>query len=172
MDLHLLHQLSQSAYTKVHSTETALLRVHSDIVRALDRTTCVLLILLDLSAAFYTIDHDILLYRLQSLIGCVVRHMTGSVPIFEVANISVLINGIPSTFGELLFGVSQGSVLGQLLFIIYTSPLGKLLKSLGIHYYLYTDDIELYLTFDIKDGSEAVGKMEHALSWMANIFYA
>ncbi|XP_070567335.1 uncharacterized protein [Ptychodera flava] len=57
----------QSAYKKHHSTETALLKVHNDICTALDRGQCVLLILLDLSAAFDTIDHDILITRLSKL---------------------------------------------------------------------------------------------------------
>jgi hypothetical protein len=55
----------QSAYHVSHSVETALLRVHSDITRAIGSRKCVLLILLDLSAAFDTVDHAILLHRLD-----------------------------------------------------------------------------------------------------------
>ena len=51
----------QCAYKENHSTETALVRVHSDIIKALDNHECVLLVLLDLSAAFDTVDHKILL---------------------------------------------------------------------------------------------------------------
>jgi len=50
----------QSAYRKYHSTETATLRVQNDILRNLDQRKCMLLVLLDLSAAFDTIDHNIL----------------------------------------------------------------------------------------------------------------
>ena len=56
---------SQSAYQKHHSTETALLRVQNDILQAIDRKKCVMLLLLDLSVAFDTIDHEILLQRLR-----------------------------------------------------------------------------------------------------------
>ena len=54
----------QSAYKKYHSCETALLRVQNDILCALDDNKCVVLLMLDLSAAFDTVDHDILLYRM------------------------------------------------------------------------------------------------------------
>ena len=59
----------QSSYEELHSSETALLRVNNDILRALDNGQCVVLILLDLSAAFDTIDHGILLERLVRYVG-------------------------------------------------------------------------------------------------------
>ncbi len=59
----------QSAYWKYHSTETALLRVHNDILRALDCHRNVMLVLLDLSAAFDTVEHHILLRRLRDRYG-------------------------------------------------------------------------------------------------------
>ena len=59
----------QSAYRKHHSTETAVLRVLSDILTAIDKQQVTLLALLDLSAAFDCVDYDILLSRLQSTFG-------------------------------------------------------------------------------------------------------
>ena len=64
-----LHECMQSAYRPNHSVETALLKVHNDIVCSLDKKQAVMLILLDLSAAFDTIDHQILLRRLHDDIG-------------------------------------------------------------------------------------------------------
>ena len=69
MTIHNLHEIFQSSYKEFHSTETALIRIQSDIMTALDKNECVLLIILDLSAAFDTIDHDILLDRLKTKIG-------------------------------------------------------------------------------------------------------
>ena len=61
-----LDEKLQSAYKKLHSTETALLRVHDDILRTVDRGCIVVLLLLDLSAAFDTVDHGLLLHRLNT----------------------------------------------------------------------------------------------------------
>ena len=63
-----LHTSSQSAYREFHSTGTALLRVHNDILRAIDNKKEVVLVLLDLSA-FHTIDHDILIIRIRTQFG-------------------------------------------------------------------------------------------------------
>ena len=59
----------QSAYRRYHSTETAMLKVLSDVLLAADNQKVTLLALLDLSAAFDCVDHDILLHRLQSIFG-------------------------------------------------------------------------------------------------------
>ena len=59
---------------------------------------------------------------------------------------------------------SQGSVLRPLLLIIYTSPLGEFLKSLGIHYQLYIDDIQCYRTFNVEDDPEAAKNIEDVVS--------
>jgi hypothetical protein len=64
-----LYGTFQSAYRSCHSTETALLRLHNDVMIALDQKHDVILILLDLSAAFDTIDHGILLHRLKAPFG-------------------------------------------------------------------------------------------------------
>ena len=119
------------------------------------------LVLADLSAVFDTIDHDILLERLQSFIVLSGKAYDWFCSYIQGRKQSVLIIGIPSTFLELLFGVPQGSVLCPLLFIIYTSPLGELLTSLGIHYHLYDDDTQLYFTFDIEDGSDGTCHLMH-----------
>ena len=69
LDANNLNVIYQSAYRKLHSTETALIRVHNDIAMALDHKSSVILLLLELSAAFDTVDHCILLSRLSSRFG-------------------------------------------------------------------------------------------------------
>ncbi len=65
----ILTDIFQSAYMKGHSTETAPLKVQNDILVKVDKDHAVLLVLLDLSVAFDTIDHEILLKRLSSQCG-------------------------------------------------------------------------------------------------------
>ena len=107
----------QSAYRSGHSTETALLRVHSDIVSAIDKGRGVFLILLDLSAAFDTVDHMILLSFLKDYIG-----LDGpALKLFETyltkRTQCISIKGVLSELSELAYGVPQGSVLGPIAFL-------------------------------------------------------
>ena len=69
MDYNDLHDPLQSAYKTAHSTESALLKVQNDILRTVDQGGVALLVLLDLSAAFDTIDHSILLDRMRHQLG-------------------------------------------------------------------------------------------------------
>ena len=64
-----LNEPMQSAYKANHSTETALIKVHSDIIQAIEEDRIMLLVLLDLSSAFDTVDHDILIQRMATSFG-------------------------------------------------------------------------------------------------------
>ena len=135
-----LYPKLQAAYQQFHSTETALLHVQNDILRAIDDKKEVILVLLDLSAAFDTIYHNILLSRLQTQYG-----FTGTViKWFEFylrgRSQTVVIGGIESNPQPVISGVPQGSVLGPLLFILYLGPIGDVIKSYGLDCMLYADD--------------------------------
>ncbi len=137
----------QSAYKMYHSTETALLRVQSDILTEIDNQNVVLLVLLDLSAAFDTIDHGILLKRLAK--KCKIK---GTVLSWIKSYLTdrkqkVKIGKETSDEEDIKYGVPQGSVLGPILFTIYMSPLGKIMERHGIQYHIYADDTQLYIAF-------------------------
>ena len=115
----------QSAYTKFNSTETTLLAVHDHIIKAMSQQQVTGLCLLDLSAAFDTIGHSILLHRLETWFGFTETVLSWIHSYLSFRSFSVDINGIKSP-SQLLYGVPQGSVLGPLLSILYTTPLSTL----------------------------------------------
>ena len=110
----------QSAYRKCHSTETALLRVVNDLLQASDSGHVSILSLLDLSAAFDTTDHDILINRLHITFGCSGTVLDWFTSYLSFLTQSVLV-GHASTPSALKCGVPQGSVLGPLLFTLYST---------------------------------------------------
>ena len=134
---------SQSAYRPGHSTETALLKVMNDILRALDDGYVSVLTLLDLSAAFDTIDHQILLSRLQTLYGISGTALSWFESYLSGRTQTVTINNNCSKPTSLRFGVPQGSVLGPILFILYTKPLSNLIERHSISSHFFSDDTQL-----------------------------
>ncbi len=145
-----LHSIFQSAYKCFHSTETALLRIHNDCNRAIDDEQSVVLILLDLSAAFDTVDHQILLDTLSTHVGIQGKALEWFKSYLSDRSQSVCIEGVYSDQHQLTCGVPQGSVLGPLLFTVYTQPLADIVSKYGISHHFYADDTQLYLTFKQK----------------------
>ena len=151
----------QSAYRSFHSTETALLRVFNDIFTAIDSHNEVVLVLLDLSAAFDTIDHCLLLSRLHHRFG-----FTGTVLEWFKSYLNgrtqqVAIKNCLSSEKALRYGVPQGSVLGPLLFSLFFSPLEDLILAHGLRVMTYADDTQLYISIDsIEDRPTELKKLE------------
>ncbi len=122
----------QSCFRPYHSTETALIRVTNDLLLSSDRGCISLLVLLDLNAAFDTIDHNILLNRLENFVG-----ISGSALAWFKSYLSdrhqfVAVNEEVSYRSQVQYGVPQGSVLGPLLFTLYMLPLGNIIRNTGL----------------------------------------
>ena len=165
---HLLEPF-QSAYRKSHSTETALLRVVNDLLQVSDKGKVSILSLLDLSAAFDTIDHDILFSRLSCTFGCAATVLDWFKSYLHDRTQSV-VNGIRSPPSLLKYGVPQGSVLGPVLFTMYMQPLSSVIKQSGALYHFFADDSQLHrsaLPEDLPDtASELKTCIEDVAKWM------
>ena len=146
----------QSAYRKHHSTETALLRVQNDLNLAIERKHISALILLDLSAAFDTTDHNILLNRLNTSFGISNSALSLLTSYLSDRSQSINIGNEFSSKSPLSRGVPQGSVLGPLLFTLYTTPISHLLNTLSLPHHLYADDTQLYLSFSSSDAEQSL----------------
>ena len=165
----LLYHL-QSAYRSDHSTETALLKICNDILSALDDKNVALLSLLDLSAAFDTIDHSILLSRLQTCFGISGSVLSWFESYFSGRFQSVSVHGTLSTPSPLLHGVPQGSVLGPILFVLYTYPLFTIVNAHLLSHHSFSDDNQLYITGPASEISSLVSSTQSCISqlksWM------
>ena len=143
-----LNEKFQSAYKKYHSTETAIVRVHNDILCALDKGKSVILLLLDLKAAFDTVNHSMLITRLATRFGIGGKALAWFKSYLSSRSQFVRIDDSTSKSFDLLCGVPQGSILGPLLYSLYTAPLADIARRHNLDFHFYTDDSQLYVLFD------------------------
>ena len=120
------------------------------------------LCLLDLSAAFDTIDHSILLTRLSSWFGLGSMAHTWISSYLSSRTFSVSIRDQLSPASSVSYGVPQGSVLGPLLFIMYTTPLSHLIQSHDIDHHLYADDTQLFISIEPSEFQNATSSLSAA----------
>jgi hypothetical protein len=144
-----LHDPHQSAYRQYHSTETTLLRVQTDILDALDRGSMVVLIMTDLSAAFDTLDHPILLKRFchsfgikEDALGWITSYLAGR-------SQRVAVQDSLSSDCALEYGVPQGSVLGPKMYCMYTRPVGDIARRHNMEHFSYADDGQGYQVLEL-----------------------
>ena len=158
---------TQSAYRKHHSTETALCSVVDDLLQRADKGKCSILILLDLSAAFDTVVHELLIDDLIAIgvdgvaLEWFKSYLTGRT--FQVS-----VKNTKSGTKLLGKGVPQGSVLGPILFCIYILELAWILQKYDIDYQFYADDTQFYFSVtNITDTQALIDRiMVDIADWM------
>uniref|UniRef100_A0A8C6PGI6 Reverse transcriptase domain-containing protein n=1 Tax=Nothobranchius furzeri TaxID=105023 RepID=A0A8C6PGI6_NOTFU len=143
---HNIMDVFQSGFRPLHSTESSLLHVFNDIFMATDSGSYAVLLLLDLSAAFDTVDHNILLLRLEEVAAIRGPALTWFRSYLSNRSQRVVLNSISSRSAPLSCGVPQGSILGPLLFCLYLLPLSLILKKHSVQHHLYADDCQIYMS--------------------------
>ena len=118
---------------------------------------------MDLSSAFDTPDHEILLTRLQHRFGIVGTALNWFKSYLTDRSQAVVVNGVTSDSRRLPYGVPQGSVLGPVLFTLYFAPLEDVIKKHGLDCMLYADDTQLYVSLNPKNRNPGLSSLECCL---------
>ena len=175
MDFLESHQLLprfQSGFRSRHSTETPVLKVMSDILSAADRGRVSLLGLLDMSAAFDTVDHDILFHRMESSFGVGGTVLSWIRSFLQGRTQQVCSGGKASNVVTVTSGVPQGSVLGPLFFILYTADIPLIAKEFNLSVHCYADGCQLYFHKRAELASSVVANFTACIAeierWMAS----
>ncbi|MDW0176924.1 MAG: reverse transcriptase family protein [Nitrososphaeraceae archaeon] len=153
LDTHKLLDPFQSGFRTGHSTSTALVKVTDDIRLAMNNTQITILVLLDFSNAFNSVDFDILLARLKAL-NISQPSLDWFKSYLHGRKQSVKTSNTCSEWTDLVAGVPQGGVLSPLLFSIFIDTVVKNLRS---RHHLYADDLQIYIHSDPSSISTAIG---------------
>ena len=128
------------------------------------------LTLFNLSDAFHTIDHTILLRRLSDGFGLTGKALDWFKSHLTEKSQRIKLGNCLSSRSDLSFAVPQGSVLGPLLFTLYTTPLSSLISGHAIPHHLYADDSQMYISFTSGNSAAALSGLQSCLaslqSWM------
>ena len=158
----------QSAYRAGHSTETVLLHIVNDILSALDNDNISVLLLLDLSAAFDTVDHQILLSSLNSVFGIQYTALQWFHSYLSDRYYSTSVNNSSSSPSQLMY---QGSVLGPILFVRYTTSLSDIIANHSVNHQFFADDTQLQKSAPLSEVNNLTKELKACTddikTWMA-----
>ena len=159
---------TQSGFRRSHSTETAVIKVYNDVVLALDSGLQTALLLLDFSAAFDCVDHDLLTLVLKTCFGITSSALDWIKSFLSNRIHFIRIGNKTSKLFHVKFGVPQGSILGPLLFIFYTTNIARIAALHGILIHLYADDTQLYIHLATRDIHQAKDKLVSCIREIQN----
>jgi hypothetical protein len=160
---------TQSGFRSNHSTTTALLKVTDDILCASDKGQNTCLILLDYSKAFDTLDHKLLFTKLLYF-GVGNDALDFFKSYFSGRSQRVCFRDSFSSYLPVVKGVAQGSIIGPMMFSLYTSDFSSLIKHCSSHQ--YADDTQLYLSFPYSDIETAFNKINSDLQILSSVSQA
>ena len=139
---HDLGETFQSAYKAHQVTEVTLMRVQNYLASALDNNCVTMLAMIDLSAAFDTVDHTKFVTLLQAKYGVRRVALEWFRSYLTRCHFRVKVGDCRSGPHSLRCGVTQGSVIGPIIFTMYTAPLENIVRRHGLSYHKYTDDMQ------------------------------
>ena len=161
---------SQSAYRRRHSTETALLRMTDFAHQTIDRGEAMMLIVLDISAAFDMVVHSTLLHRLSYSFGIDDAALRWIKSYLSERSQFVRIGTASSKPTVCDCGVPQGSVFGPILFTVYTSPVVKVADAYGVVQQQYADDTQLYIVMSKMSSANTIVQLQNCVTTLHQWF--